>query len=309
MARKPRLDVEGGLYHVCGRGIERGRIFLDDEDRRDFLIRLRIIAGESGVQCPAWCLMPNHFHLVLVRGARPLAGMMRRLLTGYAIRFNLKYERAGHLFQNRYKSLLCDGERYFLQLISYVNLNPLRACLVKGVEELGRYAWCGHGALLGLADDIFMSRRLILPHFGATAGEAVRNYERFILDKAGEPGVGRFDAKVFPAAGSRDERIAGDEAFVARVLPGGGGAAPILRSREELLAAVARATGARMEEIFSRGKGRRAAEGRALYCYLGREGGWSGVKLAEELGVSGGAVSQLARRGEAAYARLRELKN
>lgn len=309
MARKPRLDVEGGLYHVCGRGIERRRIFLDDEDRRDFLIRLRTVAGESGVECAAWCLMPNHFHLVLQRGARPLAGMMRRLLTGYAIRFNLKYQRAGHLFQNRYKALLCDGERYFLQLVSYVNLNPLRAGLVSGPEELGRYAWCGHGALLGQAEDIFMSRRQILPRFGATRGEAIKNYERFILDRAGEPGVGRFDAKEAAAAGARDERIAGDDAFVARVMPGNGGGTSAFRSREELLKAVVEATGARMEEIFSRSKARRAAGGRALYCYLGREGGWSGVKLAEELGVTGGAVTQLARRGEAAYVKRQKLKN
>jgi len=131
------------------RGIERRKLFLDDKDRQSFLDRLAIILEETQTQCYAWALIPNHFHLLLRTGPTPLSKVMRKLMTGYAVTFNKRHKRAGHLFQNRYKSIVCEEDAYLLELIRYIHLNPLRAKLVQDLTELDKYPWCGHSAILG----------------------------------------------------------------------------------------------------------------------------------------------------------------
>src|SRR6056297_3109223 len=103
MPRHARIDAPGVLQHVICRGIERGRIFLDDDDRHAFVERLSSLLAETQTPCYAWALIPNHFHLLLRTGGTPLETFMRRLLTGYAVSFNRRHNRSGHLFQNRYK--------------------------------------------------------------------------------------------------------------------------------------------------------------------------------------------------------------
>ena len=149
MPRQKRLDAPGQLQHVMARGIERRKIFLDDKDRESFLERLANILEETQTQCYAWALIPNHFHLLLRTGPTPLSKVMRRLMTGYAVTFNKRHKRAGHLFQNRYKSVVCEEDAYLLELIRYIHLNPLRAGLVKDLKELDKYPWTGHSAILG----------------------------------------------------------------------------------------------------------------------------------------------------------------
>ncbi len=149
MPRQPRLDAPGLLQHVMARGIERRKLFRDDKDRESFLERFAIILEETQTQCYAWALIPNHFHLLLRTGPIPLSKVMRRLMTGYAVTFNKRHKRAGHLFQNRYKSVVCEEDAYLLELIRYIHLNPLRAGLVKDLQELDKYPWTGHSAILG----------------------------------------------------------------------------------------------------------------------------------------------------------------
>jgi len=131
------------------RGIERRKLFRDDKDRNSFLDRLAVILEETQTQCYAWALIPNHFHLLLRTGPTPLSKVMRRLMTGYAVTFNKRHKRSGHLFQNRYKSVVCEEDAYLLELIRYIHLNPLRAGLVKDLKELDKYPWTGHSAILG----------------------------------------------------------------------------------------------------------------------------------------------------------------
>lgn len=126
------------------RGIERRRVFESDRDREDFLARLEKIILEGKAKCFAWALIPNHAHILLRTGSTLLSKMMRRLLTGYAVSFNLRYERAGHLFQNRYKSIVCEEDSYLLELVRYIHLNAIRGGLVAGIEKLDRYPWSGH---------------------------------------------------------------------------------------------------------------------------------------------------------------------
>jgi putative transposase len=149
MPRQARLDAPGALQHVMARGIERRKIFLDDKDRTSFLERLALILEETQTQCYAWALIPNHFHILLRIGTTPLSTVMRRLMTGYAVTFNIRHRRSGHLFQNRYKSVVCQEDTYLLELTRYIHLNPLRARLVEDLKSLDKYQWAGHSAILG----------------------------------------------------------------------------------------------------------------------------------------------------------------
>jgi REP element-mobilizing transposase RayT len=130
MPRKARIDAPGALHHIIFRGIEQRLIFRDDRDRDQLIDRLSEILAETDTPCYAWALMPNHVHFLLKTGLTPIATIMRRLLTGYAGYFNRRHRRHGHLFQNRYKSILCQEESYFRELVRYIHLNPLRAKLV-----------------------------------------------------------------------------------------------------------------------------------------------------------------------------------
>ncbi|WP_231717054.1 transposase [Desulfosarcina ovata] len=127
MPRQSQIDAPGALHHIIVRGIERRKIFLDDQDRNSFIERLGHIVEHTGTMCYAWALIPNHPHLLLRTGQAPIATVMRRLLTGHAVGFNKRHRRSGHLFQNRYKSILCQEDPCFLELVRYprnaLNLN------------------------------------------------------------------------------------------------------------------------------------------------------------------------------------------
>ena len=131
MPRKARIDAPGALHHIIVRGIERKAIFKDDSDRENFLDRLSAIVSESETGCYGWALMTNHVHMILKTGLSPVSTVMRRLLTGYAVSFNRRHRRHGQLFQNRYKSFLCEEDVYLKELVRYIHLNPLRAKIVK----------------------------------------------------------------------------------------------------------------------------------------------------------------------------------
>src|SRR5262249_55036306 len=146
MARGPRLDAPGALHHVIARGIERRAIFVDDADREDFLERVGRLVDRRALDVYAWALMPNHVHLLVRTAAESLSRAMRSLLAGYATYFNRRHDRAGHLFQNRFKSTLCEDEVYFLRLVRYIHLNPFPS-LVRDARALARYRYGGHSVV------------------------------------------------------------------------------------------------------------------------------------------------------------------
>ena len=149
MPRGARLDAPGTLHHVIVRGIEKRRIVNDVADRKNFVTRLGKLSAETKTNIYAWALLTNHAHMLLRSSEIGLSGFMRRLLTGYAISYNRRHRRWGHLFQNRYKSIVCDEDAYFTELVRYIHLNPLRAKLVKSLAQLDRYRWSGHGVIMG----------------------------------------------------------------------------------------------------------------------------------------------------------------
>ena len=154
MPRKARIDAPGAFHHIICRGIERRKIFQNNKDREDFLERLETLLPETKTICYAWGFMPNHAHFLLRSGSGGISTLMRRLLTGYSVYFNRRNRRHGPLFQNRYKSIICQEDIYFQELVRYIHLNPLRAKLVDDIQGLHKYPYSGH-SLLALCCKIF----------------------------------------------------------------------------------------------------------------------------------------------------------
>ena len=187
MARPPRCDAQGVAHHVWARGIDGRTIFLDDGDRYDLLHRLARILPECGMRCFAWALMSNHLHLVLQTGPVPLSTVMKRIHTGFAIRFNRRNERRGYLFQGRFGSRPIHDESDLLAVIAYVLRNPIAGGLVHGTAELERYRWSSYPALMGRRMAFaFESVSTTLAVFGADPDRAKENLRARI---AGAPAV------------------------------------------------------------------------------------------------------------------------
>ena len=131
-----RLDAPGVLHHVMIRGIERRKIFRSNKDRQDFVERLENLWPDMQIKCYAWVFIPNHAHFLFRTGIQPLSQLMRRLLTGYVIGFNHRHGRQGQLFQNRFKSIICQKETYLLELVRYIHLNPIRARMIQNLNKV-----------------------------------------------------------------------------------------------------------------------------------------------------------------------------
>lgn len=321
MPRQARIDAPGALHHIIGRGLERRAIFRDDVDRDDFLTRLERVITETQTRCHAWALMPNHFHLLLKTGDESIATVMRRLLTGYAGRFNRRHRRSGHLFQNRYKSILCQEEVYLLELVRYIHLNPLRAGTVKSLDELDRYPYCGHACLLGKAHHDWQETESVLGFFGNDLSSARQRYRAYVEKGMGQGrrpdltggglvrSVGGWQSlEAIRKAGvhqKSDERMLGDGNFVHTVLSR---AKERLQWKydlvakgigfEQLLQWVSALTGIPVEAMVGPGKERRTVRARSLLCFWAvRELGIPLTDVARRLRISVPTVSIAVRRG------------
>ena len=166
MPRRARLDAPGALHHIIMRGIDKTPIFKDDQDRTRFLERLADNVTQGDCKVYAWVLMTNHVHLLFKSGKDGISSIMRKQLTWYAQYFNRRHKRTGHLFENRYKSIICEEETYLLALVRYIHLNPVRAKMIKSMEQLDRYPWTGHRTIIGKADCGWMDRDAVLSEFG-----------------------------------------------------------------------------------------------------------------------------------------------
>jgi len=313
MPRTARIDYPGLLQHVIIRGLERGKIFLDDQDRQLFLDRFSHLLEQTGTDCLAWTLLDNHAHFLLRTGqTSTLARFMRRLLTGHATSFNLRHRRSGHLFQNRYKSIVCEEEPYLLELVRYIHLNPLRAGLVPDIDALGRYRWCGHSALLGERSLRGQVTEEILRRFSNRLPKARQLYRQFVADGVAQgqrnelvggglrrssqlAGVGEEEGE-----GVFDQRVLGGEDFVDQVLQRSEQEPAVAKlPRAELLQRVAHLFDLPAELLRQRKRSRPVTEARSVLCYFAvREMGISGELVGRMLNISRAAVSFSAGRGE-----------
>ncbi len=311
MPRSARIDLPGLLQHVIVRGIEKRDIFNDDSDRLSFLTRFSELLQQTHTDCFAWSLMTTHFHLLLRPRQDKLARFMRRLLTGYATTFNLRHNRSGHLFQNRYKSIVCEEEPYFLELVRYIHLNPLRGGILSNLADLDRYPWCGHSVLLGNRKLPGQDIEYVLSRFGTRSSGAYRMYRDFIADgikngiREDLSGGGKQRSLCVALKEETDEafdpRILGSGAFVEKMceevgLPGlDEGRLPL----EDLMQQVAEAFGVFPGALAERKRSRIFVDARSVFCYLAvRKYGYNGEEVGKCLNISRSGVSVAARRGE-----------
>jgi putative transposase len=323
MPRQARLDAPGALHHVMIRGIERRAIFRNDRDREDFLDRLASLLPETGTLCYAWAFLPNHAHFLFRSGSIGIAALMRRLLTGYAVSFNLRHRRHGQLFQNRYKSILCEEDPYLLELVRYIHLNPLRAKLVADLQELRHYPYSGHSALMGKSVREWQDVDYVLRNFGKKVSVARGRYLSYV--EAGLSQARRNDLMgggLIRSLGGRAEvkgekervrdRIKGDE----RILGGSDFVSQMLAEAHEefeqryrlkrmgydlkkVAVKVAELYGMDVGEIMTKGRRSKQVEARSLLCYWAVNELVMGItELARVFGMTPSAVSYAVRRGK-----------
>ena len=323
MPRTARLDSPGLLHHVMIRGIERRKIFKDNEDRENLIERLSVLLPETKTQCYAWSFMSNHAHFLFRSGTSGLSTLMRRLLTGYAVSFNKRHKRHGQLFQNRYKSIICQEDAYLQELVRYIHLNPLRVKLVADLEGLDGYSYCGHSVLMGKKKREWQDAKYVLGYFGKRLYEARKIYRSYVkegISKGRRPelvggglirSLGGWDEiKKMRLAGQdrikSDQRILGDSDFVSGV---------IAESEEQfsrkyklkvqgfnfdkVLEKVSLLFDLEKEYITRKGRQKDRVRARDLLCYwTAIELGIPMVELAKKLGMTLAAVSYAVQRGE-----------
>lgn len=322
MPRKSRIDAPGALHHIMVRGIDRKKIFADQKDYSAFMDRLGDLLIETRTSCYAWALIPNHFHLLLRTGNAPISVLMKRLLTGYAVNFNRRHKRYGHLFQNRYKSILCQEDSYLLELVRYIHLNPIRAGLVMEYKGLSGFPYCGHGAIMGRRKIKWQDTEYVLGLFGNKESGARGEYGRFVrkgIEKGSRPDLtgggllrshgGWTGVKILRETGNYqkgDERILGDGQFVKEVLEKaeeGFKERYQLRAKghnlKKLIKRVAEITQITPDQVMDGIRDAKRTKARSILCYWATEKlGMPQSQLALMLNRTQSAIVYAVRRGK-----------
>lgn len=323
MPRLARLDAPGVIHHVIIRGIERREIFRDNRDRNDMVDRLAVLLPATNTSCYAWAFLSNHAHFLFRSGNQGLSTLMRRLLTGYAIRFNRRHKRHGQLFQNRYKSIICQEDIYLKELARYIHLNPLRAKIVSDMRGLNRYKYSGHSVLMGKRNCDWQETKYVLSYFGKSILKAGENYYSYMkegMDQGRRPELvggglirslgGWSEVRKLRLKGQDrikgDERILGDGEFVMNMLSEADEQMDRryeLKSRgytiERLEQRVLDLYRIEKEDLYSKSRQKVRAEARSVFCYWGvRELGLEGTRMAKRLNMSQPGVAYAVKKGE-----------
>jgi hypothetical protein len=277
---------------------------------------MRLLVQKTGTRILAWALMRNHVHLLLFSGPAGLSQFMRRLLTGYAVRYNLRHCRGGHLFQNRYKSIICEEGAYLLELVRYIHLNPIRVAAVKSMVGLDNYPWCGHAILMGNRKNDWQERGYVLHQFHEREGKAIRAYRKFMEEGKGQ---GRRPELVggglIRSLGGWSQVLSlrnsgGKMEYDGRILGGGDFVAEIIKEAEkkvrrylrvdemkssinDMIKEICIKEGVREQELRMGMRTRKYSEVRAKIAYhLSHELGVSRAEIARQLGVCTSAVAK-----------------
>jgi REP element-mobilizing transposase RayT len=287
MARKPRIHLPGGIYHVIFRGNGGQDVFLNDADRYRFYLLLQEGTCRFGYRVHAFCLMTNHIHIALQVGDIPLSRGMQNLSFRYTRWINWREKRTGHLFQGRYKAVLVERDSYLLELVRYIHHNPVRAGLVTTDEE---YPWSGHRAYLGQEVLPWLTTDWILAQFGKSAAQARTAYMAFV----GE-GLAEERRPEFHGAGA-DSRLLGDDSFMDRCLAGTGGMPPRV-SAQQIIDKVCLAYRLDTSVLQSKSQQRIASEARAVAGWLAHESGCVTLSdVASLVNRDVGSISSAVRR-------------
>ncbi len=275
MARPLRIEFEGAVYHVTSRGNARADIFLSDEDREMFLEVLAHVVDRFGWVCHAYCLMTNHYHLMIETPQANLSRGMRQLNGMYTQRFNRAHSRVGHIFQGRFKSIVVDKDAYLLELSRYIVRNPVAAGMVKNVSE---WSWSSYRATAGeLSAPSFLHVNWILSQFGASKVKARSAYTSFVNKVEGQ---GLWNQLNGPD-------VLGDDDFRGRLQQVVGEAKEGVPKRKRLLRHLP------LAELAASGK----SHGEWMSAAY-REHGYTMRAIAEHAGLHHSTVSRLIKEGE-----------
>jgi putative transposase len=284
MARRPRLHVPGGLYHVILRGNAGQDVFLSPADRHFFYELLAEGVARFGYRVHAFCLMSNHLHLALQAGEQALSAGMQNLSARYTRYLNTRLNQSGHVFQGRFKAFLVDQDRYGLALVRYLHLNPVRT---RTVRQPRAYPWSSHRAYLGEDRLPWLTTAWVLGKFGERPGPARQRFAAFV-----DAGISEGHSEVF-YGGQADGRVVGEEAFLKRVLRRREAKrnAPSLR---RIMTYVCDGYGLTEGALKALGKGRRTAQARALVGWLAiRSRSCTLAQVAEHFSRSPSTLSHL----------------
>ncbi len=302
MGRGRRICYPGAFFHCLNRGNRREKIFQDDEDYHQMLECLGGACERYRVLIHGFCLMPNHFHILLQQEARPVSSAMRSLETRYATYFNRKYRQTGHVFQGRFRGLLCDKQTYLLSLIRYIHLNPVRAELVQKPQE---WPWSSLSAYLGLSACAWLYKKEVMAMFGR------RPRQRLLEFLSQAPGLTR--EQIYPDEGLS---ILGSQEFIAQVAKQGEPRRVRQRvytggklSMQELSERVCRAAGLTVAQIRRKGKGaQRETEVRERLIHTAtRVMFYRVAEVARYLGLTTSAITHANHRFESRLRRNPEL--
>lgn len=293
MARKPRIEYEGAFYHVITRGNQKQKIFKDPLDYRKFLEILSAYKQRYHFYLYTYVLMSNHVHLLIETKDVPLSKILQGVNQRYTMYYNRRYKTVGHLFQGRYKAILCDRERYLLALLKYIHYNPVRARII---EQAGKYPWSSYRAYLTNIDQSeLIDTDQVLRMFSENKGRARKHYEEFMNDGA--------TVKKEDIYATIDQRLLGDERFVEKVVEKHDGEIKKeRRKREYTLPQIARVVERQfdisLENMRSWGRTTKILTARRLFSILSKEYGYAGREIAAYLRKDPAAVTGYLRSGE-----------
>jgi REP element-mobilizing transposase RayT len=274
MARKPRIEFEGAFYHVITRGNQRQKIFRDKDDFLKYIEILSNYKTRYKYSLYAYILMNNHIHLLAETQEIPLSKILQGINQSYTTYFNRKYKTVGHLFQGRYKAILCDRDEYLVSLVKYIHLNPVRAKMVKSPDE---YQWSSHHSYIKKADGVdIIDTDQVLRMFSEDKQRARKLYRAFMSDGS----IVRKE-NIYNTIG---QRILGSEEFLERVMERyDGELKKEKREREYTLYEIAKGVekiyGVRLKQIREKSKSEMITLGRRLLSLVATEYGYKGKEI------------------------------
>ncbi len=301
MPRKPRIEFNGAFYHVITRGNQKQEIFKAPDDYQKYLHLLTIYKNRYHFRLYAYVLMGNHVHLLIETQEVPLSKVFQGINQSYTVYFNRKYHMVGHLFQGRYKAVLCDKENYLLALLKYIHYNPIRAGIAK---ELSEYAWSSHNSYTGKDNPPgVVDTDQILRVFSEKKSRARKKYQNFIEEVGG--------LKKEDVYAVIDQRVQGSDEFAEQVFREHEKNAVKPWKKEYTLDQIAEGINhlyaVSPESLRSAGRMRSLSAGRCLFSLAAKDYGYKGVEIAEYLDKEPASIVEYERKRADYAGELRRL--
>jgi putative transposase len=312
MPRKARLTVAGAVHHLMSRGNGGMQIFIDNDDRCFFLWVLEKLLEKSGYLLYAWCLMDNHYHVLIRTNEYPLGAFMRMLNGRYAQYFRKKSETRGYLFQDRYKSIVTQDQNYIEELVRYIHLNPVRAGICAGMKELDCFPWTGHSVIIGNRLMASQNTIDIKRRFGGDR-DAIKKYREFLqngMEKEPEfYQLVRLANNGTENVHNTGSWVIGNKEFVTKALAAQ--SAQQIRCAkyvkegvdiEEAVGKIVATMNCSIDEIKRRGRNNSRSTARKICAYiLNQTYAIPVIQIARYFNISSPAVSMMVREGEILY--------